>query len=424
MASTAQLTFVLFSLVSFTGSSDVFGLLGNSVEAPVLASASRQLSNNTCNITLTCRGHGLSLNSSCYNETCEEMEMTSPTSITLSLSVNGSSIICNNSNPVSWKEAVLEMEELKQLCADNGEFNKKEDEQPLQLLLLAVVVIGVIILLVTFISFYLCWRKSTGPTHCENTVYAEVKRNGAATSITLETYSTVYSVPQKKPLPASIGQFSQTTTVFEKQVTMASMYKKWAISAEPCISSIYESVPDQTQPMKSGTIYSTTSNLSKAYYTDLATIHNEQEHQNISDLLGSVEHAWIGLFFDNWKWSDRRSTSFRYWKAGQPWSPTGNSSCVAVVTSWKGQWDDTLCDAKLPFMCYKALRQRIVKLTITSNGKKDLNDPAMKTAILSQIEKKLRTQGTGNDASVSWREKNGKVLHLCKKRMMENDKCG
>ncbi|KAI4883414.1 hypothetical protein NFI96_015737, partial [Prochilodus magdalenae] len=88
------------------------------VEAPVLT---QQPIRDTCNITLTCRGQDLSISSSCYKETCEEKEVTSPGGITLSLSVRGSSIICSQSNPVSWKEAVLEMGELKRLCADGGE---------------------------------------------------------------------------------------------------------------------------------------------------------------------------------------------------------------------------------------------------------------------------------------------------------------
>ncbi|XP_036412616.1 SLAM family member 9-like [Colossoma macropomum] len=88
------------------------------VEAPVLT---HQLSRDTCNITLTCRGHDLSISSSCYKETCEEKEVTSPGGIPLSLSVSGSTIICNHSNPVSWKKDVLEMKELKRLCADEGE---------------------------------------------------------------------------------------------------------------------------------------------------------------------------------------------------------------------------------------------------------------------------------------------------------------
>uniref|UniRef100_A0A3B4CCH7 Immunoglobulin V-set domain-containing protein n=1 Tax=Pygocentrus nattereri TaxID=42514 RepID=A0A3B4CCH7_PYGNA len=87
------------------------------VEAPVLT---YQLNRDTCNITLTCRGHDLSIHSSCSKETCEEKEVTSPGGIALSLSVNGSTIICNHSNPVSWKTHVLELKELKGLCADEG----------------------------------------------------------------------------------------------------------------------------------------------------------------------------------------------------------------------------------------------------------------------------------------------------------------
>ncbi|KAL7842124.1 hypothetical protein SRHO_G00238130 [Serrasalmus rhombeus] len=87
------------------------------VEAPVLTP---QLSRDTCNITLTCRGPDLSINSSCYEETCEEKAVTTPRGITLSLSVNGSTINCNHSNPVSWRKDVLEMRELKRLCADKG----------------------------------------------------------------------------------------------------------------------------------------------------------------------------------------------------------------------------------------------------------------------------------------------------------------
>uniref|UniRef100_A0A3B4CFS2 Immunoglobulin V-set domain-containing protein n=1 Tax=Pygocentrus nattereri TaxID=42514 RepID=A0A3B4CFS2_PYGNA len=87
------------------------------VEAPVLT---HQLGTDTSNITLTCRGHDLSINSSCEQETCEEKEVTSPGGVSLSLFVNGSTIICNHSSPVSWKKDVLEMRELKRLCADEG----------------------------------------------------------------------------------------------------------------------------------------------------------------------------------------------------------------------------------------------------------------------------------------------------------------
>ncbi|KAI4905929.1 hypothetical protein NFI96_032175, partial [Prochilodus magdalenae] len=95
------------------------------VEAPVLTHLPIR---HTCSVNLTCRGHDLSITSSCYKETCEKKEVTSPGGVTLSLSVRGSSIICNHSNPVSWKEDVLEMGELKQVCADEGEVNGEQTE--------------------------------------------------------------------------------------------------------------------------------------------------------------------------------------------------------------------------------------------------------------------------------------------------------
>ncbi|XP_066514377.1 CD48 antigen-like [Hoplias malabaricus] len=80
------------------------------VEAPVLT-----LNKDTCN--MSCRSPDFSINSSCYYETCEEENLTLA-GVTLSLYINGHSIICNHSNAVSWKKAVLEMGEHKQYCDD------------------------------------------------------------------------------------------------------------------------------------------------------------------------------------------------------------------------------------------------------------------------------------------------------------------
>ncbi|XP_036418394.1 SLAM family member 9-like [Colossoma macropomum] len=113
------------------------------VEAPDLT---HQLSRDTCNITLTCRGHDLSINSSCYKETCEKKEVTSPENITLSLSVSGSTIICNHSNPASWKTDVLEMRELKRHCADEGSVSPSAGE-PVCLLKTALYSISLILML-------------------------------------------------------------------------------------------------------------------------------------------------------------------------------------------------------------------------------------------------------------------------------------
>ncbi|XP_066511271.1 SLAM family member 7-like [Hoplias malabaricus] len=85
------------------------------VEAPVLK---YQLNKETCNITVSCRTHHLSINSSCDEETCEKRKETAFEGCVLTLFVSNSAIICNHSNPVSWKRDVLEMEKLKLDCAN------------------------------------------------------------------------------------------------------------------------------------------------------------------------------------------------------------------------------------------------------------------------------------------------------------------
>ncbi|XP_036412436.1 SLAM family member 9-like [Colossoma macropomum] len=110
------------------------------VEAPVLT---HQLSRDTCNITLTCRGHDLSISSSCYKETCEEKEVTLPGGVAISLSVSGSTIICNHSNPASWKTDVLELKELERLCDDG---------------LTVRVVVGVVVVIILIVAFIVIYR--------------------------------------------------------------------------------------------------------------------------------------------------------------------------------------------------------------------------------------------------------------------------
>ncbi|KAL7851028.1 hypothetical protein AOLI_G00213840 [Acnodon oligacanthus] len=221
------------------------------VEDPVLT---HQLSRDTCNITLTCRGHNISVISSCYNETCEEKEDTSP-GHNLSLSVNGSSISCNHSNPVSWKTDVLEMRKLKQLCIVEGLNIPKPNSAPIfQGIIIAVIVLTIISAAV-FLSCRQLHRRrrSEGHIECENTVYAEVEKNGAETAhILLETPSTVYSVVQK---PTTNGQSSQTPVPENEQQL---------ISLDHGVPNTYESFPDQTQDKKPETIYAAVSKPNKA----------------------------------------------------------------------------------------------------------------------------------------------------------------
>ncbi|KAI4905928.1 hypothetical protein NFI96_032174 [Prochilodus magdalenae] len=214
------------------------------VEAPVLTPAPDQVGRDPCNTTLTCRGQDLSINSSCYNETCEVKEVTSPGGVTLLLSIRGRSIICNQSNSVSWKEDVLEMGKLKLRCSHKNGDSSQDDVQPPDWLWLVVGILGVIIVVVIIliIGLKVLQRKSTGAIALtENTVYAEVQHNSdALQTVMMEHPQTVYSVVGMQQPPPSNEQSSPSPETLP--------------SGQPGVGNTYESVPSEMSSTKPETM--------------------------------------------------------------------------------------------------------------------------------------------------------------------------
>uniref|UniRef100_A0A8C1ZH22 Si:ch211-209f23.6 n=1 Tax=Cyprinus carpio TaxID=7962 RepID=A0A8C1ZH22_CYPCA len=86
----------------------------DAVEAPVLTVNSSG-SSDSCTVNFTCRGHDFTLSSTFVYDSCSREEVTSQIN-TLILFCSVESIICNHSNPVSWKEDRINF---KQLCEEN-----------------------------------------------------------------------------------------------------------------------------------------------------------------------------------------------------------------------------------------------------------------------------------------------------------------
>ncbi|XP_067280782.1 macrophage mannose receptor 1 [Pseudorasbora parva] len=102
-------------------------------------------------------------------------------------------------------------------------------------------------------------------------------------------------------------------------------------------------------------------------YTDLASVRNETERQQIQQIRSYSYfygyNVWIGLH-RNRLWSDQSSSSFTYWLpytqgiAAQPdngvnvLGQQGAQHCTAVSLKYIGQWTDERCFASLPFFCY------------------------------------------------------------------------
>ncbi|XP_067309549.1 CD48 antigen-like, partial [Pseudorasbora parva] len=87
----------------------------DAVEAPVLTVNSNWSSSNSCTVNFTCSAHDLTINSSYQNNRCSPEEVTSHQINTLTLDCSEESLICNHSNPVSWKKDRIE---IKPLCVN------------------------------------------------------------------------------------------------------------------------------------------------------------------------------------------------------------------------------------------------------------------------------------------------------------------
>uniref|UniRef100_A0A3Q3B2B4 C-type lectin domain-containing protein n=1 Tax=Kryptolebias marmoratus TaxID=37003 RepID=A0A3Q3B2B4_KRYMA len=95
-------------------------------------------------------------------------------------------------------------------------------------------------------------------------------------------------------------------------------------------------------------------------YTDLVTIRNSEETNQLMNTLSSAGHSsevWIGLFSEiDWRWSDGFTGSgaeYRNWRSesNEPNFISGKDLCV--ITSISGLWFDVKCSEKRQFICYK-----------------------------------------------------------------------
>ncbi|TDH11097.1 hypothetical protein EPR50_G00082130 [Perca flavescens] len=153
----------------------------------------------------------------------------------------------------------------------------------------------------------------------------------------------------------------------------------------------------------------------RAHYTDLASVRNMAENQKVQAILSGGGLYWFGLFRDTWKWSDGSTSSFSFWKKGQPDNNNGNETCVAADFSQSGTWEGWSCDIERAFICYGPVvftSKKVLKVKFENKKNLDLNDPAVMEAILKQLKQKLRAQGLDDNIKLSWRKQaDGKVFH-------------
>nr|XP_046233605.1 C-type mannose receptor 2-like [Scatophagus argus] len=124
------------------------------------------------------------------------------------------------------------------------------------------------------------------------------------------------------------------------------------------------------------------------YNRDLVSVRSQTENQALQQILNasgpSSSSFWIGLFRDDWKWSDQSDSSFRYWESSQP---NNDGACALYNPSIK-RWYDRGCANPYPFYCYSVKVTRlIVRMEIKSSSFFDVSDSTLSEAILSKILK-------------------------------------
>uniref|UniRef100_A0A8C1IJU5 Immunoglobulin V-set domain-containing protein n=1 Tax=Cyprinus carpio TaxID=7962 RepID=A0A8C1IJU5_CYPCA len=134
----------------------------DAVEAPVLTVNSNSSSPDPCNFT--CIGSNITINFIYNGSSCSPEEVTSD-HYTLRLSCIGVSIMCNYSNPVSWK---IDTKKVNKICTVN-----KGKLEAAPAFLPWVIVICLIALASAVIGFCIYKRKK-GTQKNEQTIYAEV----------------------------------------------------------------------------------------------------------------------------------------------------------------------------------------------------------------------------------------------------------
>uniref|UniRef100_A0A3B4TMX2 C-type lectin domain-containing protein n=1 Tax=Seriola dumerili TaxID=41447 RepID=A0A3B4TMX2_SERDU len=87
----------------------------------------------------------------------------------------------------------------------------------------------------------------------------------------------------------------------------------------------------------------------RTHYTGLATIENARENEEVRSKISG--QAWIGLYREPWRWSDKRSSYFRNWKHGHPNNNGGGKHCAAESPGHG--WVDRDCNSKFSFWCRK-----------------------------------------------------------------------
>uniref|UniRef100_A0A3P9NC93 Ladderlectin-like n=1 Tax=Poecilia reticulata TaxID=8081 RepID=A0A3P9NC93_POERE len=125
----------------------------------------------------------------------------------------------------------------------------------------------------------------------------------------------------------------------------------------PCASALRPVCADITGSgvsfvlVQSGMNWTEAQSFCRKQHSDLASIRNESENQQVRQLVPAGTKVWTGLYRDGWKWSAGSRFSFSYWRSAEPNNNNGDEKCVSATFDALGKWEDWPCDVKRAFIC-------------------------------------------------------------------------
>ncbi|XP_039462004.1 macrophage mannose receptor 1-like [Oreochromis aureus] len=149
-------------------------------------------------------------------------------------------------------------------------------------------------------------------------------------------------------------------------------------------------------------------NYCRSSFTDLASVRNISEHNEILSLLSA--NTWFGLYRHPWShWSDLTPTNFTNWNYGQPDNSGSTISSCALVSPASGTWFEANCGETHYFIC-QDFRSRRKRLNLKFQSEADLTDPSIQQQLLEQLNEKLETDGL-SEFKLRWTQADGQTFH-------------
>ncbi|CAM4587801.1 unnamed protein product [Leuciscus chuanchicus] len=145
------------------------------VDSPVLNWNITMISVNSCIVNVTCSGHDRTISNSYHSNNCSQEEVTSFEMQALTMYCKEDIVICNYSNPVSWKNDTIQ---IKQLCTpyENKSIEENNSYFPLLWLMVIVISASLMILVATGVLYCFCKNHNKGAQEeIDQTIYAQVQ---------------------------------------------------------------------------------------------------------------------------------------------------------------------------------------------------------------------------------------------------------